>query len=153
MTKIFLVWISSSHLKFVLIDGLMLYHLLPSIIFITWFYQSFSRYDYKDVYRRISQLRMKPNELVEDFPERFLHLCYEFLGEDTYLDLFKNNFECFINISLHGESKPLDVYYSPTRENHETPLILEEEPVIPFVPYPPPFLVLHCAVSSISPRH
>lgn len=45
-----------------------------------------------------------------------------------------------VRISLHGGSKPSNVYTLQTLVNHKTPLILEEEPIVPFVPYPHPFL-------------
>jgi len=66
---------------------------------------------------------MKPNELIEDFSNQFLHLFYEFLEEDMDWDFFKQKFENLIHISFHGESKPPDLYASPTLVNHETPLV------------------------------
>ena len=57
-------------------------------------------------------------------------------------DFFKQKFEHLVHISLHGEPKPLDVSAFPTLVSHETPLILEEEPSIPFVPFPAPFSVM-----------
>lgn len=54
----------------------------------------------------------------------------------------KQKFEHLVHISFHGESEPPDVSPPPTLVNHEKPLILEEEPIIPFDPYPPPFPVL-----------
>lgn len=56
---------------------------------------------------------MSPHELIEDFSNRFLRLCYEFPREDTDWDLFKRKFECLVHISFHGESKPPNVSSSP----------------------------------------
>ena len=85
---------------------------------------------------------MKPNESIENFFDRFLHLCYESMGEDTNWDLFKKKFKHLVHIFLHDESEPHDVSTSPNFVNHEAPLILEEELANPFVPCPPPFSVL-----------
>lgn len=57
-------------------------------------------------------------------------------------NFLKKEFEHLVLISLHDESRPPDVFSSPTLVNQETPLILEEESDIPFVPFPPPFSVL-----------
>lgn len=51
-----------------------------------------------------------------------------------------NQFECLVHMSLHKEYEPHDVFASPSRVNHEASLILEEEPIVPFIPFPPPFL-------------
>jgi len=104
-------------------------------------HQAFDRYDYRDVSNKINQLRMNPNESIDDFYKRFLYLCYEFLGENLDWDFLKVEFESLARISLHGEYKPPDVYVPQTFVNCETPLIPEEEPTIPFVPCPPPFRV------------
>lgn len=104
-------------------------------------YLAFDRYDYRDVYKRIDQLRMDPDESVEDFSNRFLNLCYEFPEEDMYRYFLKQNFKHLFHISLHGESKQPYVSSSSTLVNQETPIILDEEPIIPFVPCPPPFAV------------
>lgn len=85
---------------------------------------------------------MEPNESIEDFSNRFLHLCYEFPEEDMDHYFLKQKFKHLVHISLYSESNTLDVSSSPTPVNHDTPLILEEESTIPFVPCPPPFLVL-----------
>jgi len=37
--------------------------------FLEELYQSFDRYDYQYVYERINELRMKPDESVEDFSD------------------------------------------------------------------------------------
>lgn len=76
---------------------------------------------------------MKPSESSEDFANPFLHLCFEFHEEDTYWDFFNQKFELSVHISFHSEYEYLDVSSSPTLVNHETPLILEEKPTIPFV--------------------
>lgn len=41
-----------------------------------------------------------------------------------------------VHIYFHGESEPPDVSASPMFVNHEIPLISEEEPTIPFFPFP-----------------
>lgn len=87
---------------------------------------------------------MKLDESIEDFSNWFFHLCYEFLEEDIDWDFFKKKFECLVHISLHGEPEPPNVLASPTFVNHETPLILEEEPTNPCVPCLPPFSILVC---------
>lgn len=85
---------------------------------------------------------MEPDESVEDFYNRFLHLFYEFSKEDRDRDFLKQNFEHLVHISLHGEFRPPDVSSSPTLVNQETPLILDEELDIPFVSFPPHFSLL-----------
>ena len=45
-------------------------------------HQAFERYNYRDVCENINILRMKPNELFEDFSNRFLHLCCKISEED-----------------------------------------------------------------------
>lgn len=50
---------------------------------------SFGGYDYQHVVKRINQFIMNPNELIEYFYNRFLHLCYEFHDEYTDWDVFK----------------------------------------------------------------
>ena len=84
---------------------------------------------------------MKPDESIEDFSDWFLHLYYEFPEGNTNWDFLKQNFECLVHISLHGESKPPDVSSSLTLVNRETPLISQEELAIPFVLRLPPFSV------------
>lgn len=37
----------------------------------------FDKYNYRDLCGKINILRIKPDELVEDFYNQFLHLCYE----------------------------------------------------------------------------
>ena len=84
---------------------------------------------------------MKPNELVEDFSNRFLHLCCEIYEEDINRDFLKQGFEHLILISLHGELEPLYFPTSATLVNHTTPIISEEEPIIHFALCPHPFPV------------
>ena len=45
-------------------------------------FEPFDTYDYQDVYKRINHIRMKHDETLEEFLDRFLHLCYEFPEED-----------------------------------------------------------------------
>jgi len=85
---------------------------------------------------------MERNESIQDFDNRFLHLCYDFPKEDMDLDFFKKNFEPLVQIFLNQcESKTPDVLVLPTFRNCETPQISKEEPSIPFFPFHPPFLV------------
>ena len=84
---------------------------------------------------------MKPNESVEDFSDQFLHLCCEIYEYDINQDFLKQKFERLVLISLHGEPEPPIFPTSSTLVSHETPLISEEEPSIPFVSCPHPFLV------------
>lgn len=84
---------------------------------------AFDKYDHWDVLKRINQLRINHDELVEDFTNRFLRICYEFPKEDTDWDLFNQNFEHLVQVSFHGEFKPPDVYTSPTFVNHEITII------------------------------
>lgn len=109
--------------------------------FLRELHQAFDRYNYCDVCKRINLLRMKPIESVEDFYDRFLHLCCEIFEEDMNQDFLKQEFEHLVLISLQGELKPPDFSTPSTLVNHETPLILEEESTTPFSPCPPPFLV------------
>jgi len=51
--------------------------------------------------------------------------------------MFKN----LVQISLHGESKLLDICVLQSFRNFDSPLITEGEPNITFVPYPPAFPV------------
>jgi len=82
---------------------------------------------------------MKPNESVEDFSDRFLHLSCEFPEEDMDLDFLKQKFHRLFHTSFHGEPEPLDVSTSPTLVNHEKPLISKDGFTVSFVPCPPPF--------------
>lgn len=86
-------------------------------------HKTFDIYDYQNVLKRITQLRMKPNESIEDFSDRFLHLCYEPPGEDMDWDFFKQKFKRLVHISLHSESESPDVFTSLKPVNHETPQI------------------------------
>ena len=53
---------------------------------------------------------MKPDESVEDFTDKFLHLCYEFPEEDMDQDFCEKKFQDMVQISLNQfERKPLDV--------------------------------------------
>lgn len=62
-------------------------------------HQAFDRYDYQNVYKRISQLTMRPNESLDDFMDRFLHLFYEFSKEYVDWDFMNENFQCLVYIS------------------------------------------------------
>lgn len=70
---------------------------------------------------------MEPNESVEYFPNKFLHLCYKCPEEDMDQYFLKQNFKNLVHISMYCKSKPLDVFSSLTHVNQETSLILEEE--------------------------
>jgi len=85
---------------------------------------------------------MEPNELVNNFSNEFLHLCYEIQEEDVNWDFLKQEFEHLVLVSSYGEPEPPDFSASPTLADHEAPHIVEGEPNTPFVPCPPPFLVL-----------
>jgi len=75
------------------------FHTLPSSSihshrqFIKELDQDFDWYDYRGVYKTINQLRMNPNESIDDFSNIFLHLCYEFTKEYMDWDFFKHKFE------------------------------------------------------------
>ena len=69
---------------------------------------------------------MKPNESVEGFFDRFLHLYCEFPEEDTYWDFLKQKFEHLVHISLHGESETPNVCASPSLVNHDTLIISKD---------------------------
>lgn len=69
--------------------------------FLEGFHQAFDRYDYRCVLKNINQLRMYPNESIEDFSNRFLHLCYEFPREDTNWDFLKGSLKfCFKSLYI-----------------------------------------------------
>lgn len=103
-------------------------------------HEAFEKYDYQDVCDRINQIRMKYGEYLEDFLNRFLHLCYEFPGEYFDYNFISERFYSFNFISLKlFESKPLEDSSLQTYVDHETPHIRVEEPTGPFVPCPPPF--------------
>jgi len=104
-------------------------------------HQAFDRYNYPYVCKRINLLTMKPKESIEDFSDRFLYLYCQISEEDMNQYFLKQEFECLVLISLHSEPKPPDFPTSPPLVSHGTPLISEEEPIIPFVPCPPPFPV------------
>lgn len=109
--------------------------------FLKEIHQAFGKYNYRDVCGRINLLRMEPNESVEKFSNRFLHLCYEISEEDLNWDFLKQEFERLVRVSSYSEPEPLDFSSSPTLTDHEAPQIVEEEPNTTFVPCPPPFLV------------
>ena len=50
----------------------------------------FDKYDYWDVLKRINKIRTKHGESIEEFSNRFIPLCYEFLEEDIDWDFFKS---------------------------------------------------------------
>jgi len=57
-------------------------------------------------------------------------------------NLYKKKFQHLVHISLNQfESKHPNFFTFPTLVNHETPLISKEEPINPFVAFPPPFSV------------
>lgn len=89
-------------------------------------------YSKRCLLRIINKIRINHDELIEDFDNIFLHLCYEFLKDDMDWDFFKEKLKQFEFESLVTNSLQ-------TLINHETPLILGEKPIVPFAPYPPPF--------------
>jgi len=44
---------------------------------------------------------MKFDESVEDFHDRFLHFCYEFLEDDIDWNFMKEKFQCIVQLSLN----------------------------------------------------
>ena len=80
---------------------------------------------------------MNPNKSIEDFSSQFLHLCYEFLEEDSGLYLFKQKMDNLVHIYLHSESKAPQVSTPPTILNHGSPIISNEEPNTYFVHFHP----------------
>lgn len=85
---------------------------------------------------------MKLGAFVEDFLYRFIHLYYEFPEGVVDSDFIKEKFQSLILLTLrYFESKLPNDSPPPTYANHETHQSFEEEPTIPFVPCPPPFLI------------
>lgn len=90
----------------------------------------------------MNQLSVNPYEPIYDFSNRLLHLCYAFPKQYMDRDFFRKMFKHLVWIYLNKcEYKPPYVPLSPTFINCETPIISEEEPIVPFVPCAPPFLV------------
>lgn len=85
-------------------------------------YQAIDRYDYQNDCNRIDLLRMKSSESVENFLDRFLHLCYEFPKGVINSEFINEFFQSLILLFLkYFESKPLDDVSLPTYVDHETP--------------------------------
>lgn len=79
------------------------------------------------------------DELIEDFVDHFLQLCFEIPEHLFNFESLREEFKCSVCISQYGEHP--DFPSSPTLVNHEAPQIEEEDPNTPFVPFPTPFLV------------
>jgi len=74
-------------------------------------HKSFSKYKYQDVCGRINILGMKNNELVEDFHDLFLHLCYEIPRKHPNWDFLEQESECLILVSSYSELDLLFLFF------------------------------------------
>ena len=61
--------------------------------------QTFNKCNHQDVYERISHLRMKPSESVEDFATCFLHLCHEIPEQFVDLDFMSQELKRLVHVS------------------------------------------------------
>lgn len=52
--------------------------------FIKELQHAFDRYDFQSLFNNINALRLKPHKPLDDFANRFLHLCYQFF--ERYVD-------------------------------------------------------------------
>ena len=88
--------------------------------------QAFDECDNQDVYERISHLRMKLGELVEDISTHFLHLCHEIPERFEDLDFMSQELKHLVHVSQNGE--PPNFPSSLTLVDHETPHVSKRVP-------------------------
>lgn len=82
-------------------------------------HQAFDKYNHQDVYERISYLRMKPGESVEEFATHFLHLCHEIPKQFLDTDFMSQELKCLVHVSRHSD--PPNFPYSSNIVDHEAP--------------------------------
>lgn len=84
-------------------------HILPPtsvrslLTFLKELHQAFNGCDHQNVYERISFLRMKPGELVEDFSAQFHHLYHEIPKQFVDHDFMSQEMKRLVHVSRNSE--------------------------------------------------